>query len=284
MRIFLAGGSGAIARQLIPLLTAAGHDVFATTRKRDRQAQIAARGGEPILLDALDRSGVLATVASLRPEVILHQLTDLAEGVGPGNAIVRIQGTRNLVDAARATGVSRMISQSIAWVVAPVGAAGTAPATVDDPLDPDPSEPRAGTIAAVRALENATFELEQGIVLRYGQLYGPGTWYARDGKFGLAAMNGDLPATPAIANLLHIHDAARAAVAALDWPAGLVNIVDDLPAPGTDWIPAFAYALGGPPPPVEDAPPSGRPISNAKMHTRGFSLTYPTWQEGFATL
>lgn len=280
MRIFLAGGSGAIARQLIPLLTAAGHDVFATTRKRDRQPAIAALGGEPIQLDALDRSGVLATIASLRPEVIMHQLTDLAEGVGPGNAILRIQGTRNLVDAARAAGVSRMISQSIAWVVAP----GSTPATEDDPLDPDPSEPRAGTIAAVRALEDATFELEQGIVLRYGQLYGPGTWYARDGKFGLAAMNGDLPATPAIANLLHIHDAARAAVAALDWPPGLVNIVDDLPAPGTAWVPAFAAALSAPPPPVVDGPTSGRPISNAKMHSLGFELTYPTWREGFETL
>jgi nucleoside-diphosphate-sugar epimerase len=280
MRIFLAGGSGAIARQLIPLLTAAGHDVFATTRKPDRQPAIIDLGGEPILLDALDRSGVLATVASIRPEVILHQLTDLSAGVGPGNATLRIQGTRNLVDAAQAAGVSRMIAQSIAWVVAP----GTTPATEDEPLDPDPTEPRANTIAAVRALEDATFELPEGIVLRYGMLYGPGTWYARDGKYGLAAMQGQLTATPAIANLLHIHDAARAAVAALDWPAGLVNIVDDLPAPGTDWIPAFAYALGGPPPPVEDAPPSGRPISNAKMHTHGFSLTYPTWQEGFATL
>lgn len=280
MRILLAGGSGAIARQLIPLLTAAGHDVFATTRKRDRLAAIGAIGGEPIQLDALDRSGVLATVASLRPEVIMHQLTDLAEGVGPGNATVRIQGTRNLVDAARATRVDRMIAQSIAWVVAP----GITLATETDPLDPDPSEPRAGTIAAVRALEKATFELKQGIVLRYGQLYGPGTWYARDGKFGLAAMQGNLPATPVIANLLHIRDAARAAVAALDWSPGLVNVVDDLPAPGTDWIPTFAAALGGPPPPVQDAPQTGRPISNAKMHGLGFALDYPTWQHGFQTL
>lgn len=280
MRIFLAGGSGAIARQLIPLLTVAGHDVFATTRKPDRQAAIIALGGEPILLDALDRSGVLATVASLRPEVIIHQLTDLSEGVGTGNAILRIQGTRNLVDAARATGVSRMIAQSIAWVVEP----GTAPATEADPLDPDPSEPRAATIAAVRALEDATFELDEGIVLRYGLLYGPGTWYARDGQYGLDALQGELPATPAIANFLHIHDAARAAVAALDWSAGLVNIVDNLPAPGTDWVPVFASALGGPPPPVQTGPPSGRAISNGKMHGLGFELTYPTWQEGFRTL
>jgi nucleoside-diphosphate-sugar epimerase len=280
MRILLAGGSGAIARQLIPLLTVAGHDVFATTRKRDRQPAIAAIGGEPILLDALDRSGVLATIASLRPEIILHQLTDLADGPGPGNATLRIQGTRNLVDAARATGVSRMIAQSIAWVVAP----GATPATEDEPLDPDLTEPRAGTIAAVRALEDATFELDRGIVLRYGQLYGPGTWYARDGKYGLAAMNGDLPATPAIATFLHIHDAARAAVAALDWPPGLVNIVDDLPAPGTDWVPAFAAALDAPSPQVEDGPATGRAISNAKMRAFGFSLAYPTWQAGFRTL
>jgi nucleoside-diphosphate-sugar epimerase len=280
MRILLAGGSGAIGRQLIPLLVAAGHSVFATTRKPDRLPAIAASGAEALLLDALDRDMVHSTIAVLRPDAIIHQLTDLAEGVGPGNAALRIHGTRNLVDAAKSSGTNRLIAQSIAWVVAP----GTTPATETDPLDPDPTEPRAGAIAAVRALEDATFELKQGIVLRYGLLYGPGTWYARDGQSGLAALHGELPATPAIATFLHVHDAAHAAVAALDWPPGLVNIVDDLPAPGTDWVPAFAAALGASLPPIEPGPTTGRPISNAKMHGLGFELSYPTWREGFGTL
>ena len=197
-----------------------------------------------------------------------------------GNAPLRIHGTRNLVDAAKATGIDRMVAQSIAWVVAP----GDGPATEATPLDPDPTEPRAGTIAGVRALEAAVAELPHGVVLRYGQLYGPGTWYARDGRYGQVALAGTLPATPAIATFVHVHDAARAAVAALAWPSGIVNIVDDTCAPGTDWVPAFAAALGGPPPPVEDAPPTGRIISNAKMHTLRFELTHPSWQTGFSTL
>jgi nucleoside-diphosphate-sugar epimerase len=280
MRIFLAGGSGAIGRQLIPLLVENGHTVLATTRRDDRLAGLAALGAQPVQLDALDREVVFAAVATARPDAIVHQLTDLSGPSMAGNAPLRIHGTRNLVDAAKANGIDRMVAQSIAWVVEP----GPGPATEATPLDPDPTEPRAGTIAGVRALESAVSELSHGVILRYGQLYGPCTWYARDGRYGDAVRAGTLPATPAIATFVHVHDAARAAVAALVWPAGIVNIVDDACSPGADWVPAFAAALGVPPPPFEPAPPSGRPISNAKMHALGFDLTYPTWRDGFLTL
>ncbi len=279
MRIFLAGGSGAIGRQLIPLLVEAGHTVVATTRRDERLTALAALGAEPLQLDALERDAVLTAIDRAKPDAIIHQLTDLAGPSMAGNAHVRIHGTRNLVDAAKAVGIERMVAQSIAWVVEP----GTDPATETTPLDPDPTEPRAGTIAGVRALEDAVAELPNGVVLRYGQLYGPGTWYARDGRYGLSAREGTLPATPAIATFVHVHDAARAAVAALAWPAGIVNIVDDTSAPGTDWVPIFAEALGGPPPRFEPGPTTGRVISNASMHALGFSLTYPSWQAGFRT-
>ncbi len=280
MRIFVAGGSGAIGRQLIPLLVEHGHTVRATTRRADRLADLAALGAEPVQLDALDRTAVLTAVEAAQPDAIIHQLTDLSGPSMAGNAPLRIHGTRNLVDAATTIGIDRMVAQSIAWLVEP----GDGPATEATPLDPDPTGTLAGTIAGVRALENAVAELSHGVVLRYGQLYGPGTWYARDGNYGRSALAGTLPATPAIATFVHVHDAARAAVAALAWPAGIVNIVDDACAPGTDWVPAFATALGAPPPPFEPAPPTGRIISNAKMHTLGFALTYPTWRTGFLTL
>jgi nucleoside-diphosphate-sugar epimerase len=280
MRIFLAGGSGAIGRQLIPLLIAGGHRVVATTRRPGRQSQIAALGAEPVLLDALDRDAVFAALSIARPDAVIHQLTDLSGPSMAGNAPLRIHGTRNLVDAAKAAGIERLVAQSIAWVVEP----GEDPATEETPLDPDPSEPRATTIAGVRALEQATAELDSGVVLRYGMLYGPGTWYARDGKYGQASIAGTLPATKAIANFLHVRDAARAAVAALDWPAAIVNIVDDEPAPGTVWVPVFADALGGPPPPVENGPSGGRPVSNAQATSLGFGLDYPSWRTGFRTL
>jgi nucleoside-diphosphate-sugar epimerase len=257
-----------------------GHSVFATTRRPDRQSNIRQLGGAPVLLDALDRDAVLAAVVTAGPDAVIHQLTDLAGGVGTGNAELRIHGTRNLVDSAKAAGVERMVAQSIAWVVEP----GTTPATEQTPLDPDPTEPYATTVAGVRALENAVAELASGVVLRYGMLYGPGTWYARDGKYGQAAIAGTLPATNALATFLHVHDAARAAVAALDWPAGIVNIVDDEPAPGTVWVPVFATALVGPPPPIEGGPPSGRPIANDRAKALGFTLDYSSWRTGFQTL
>lgn len=277
MRILLAGGAGAIGRQLTPILTGAGYEVHATTRKPDRQATIAAFGATPVVLDVLDRDAVMRAVARIQPDAIIHQLTDLAGGVGAGNAHIRLHGTRNLVDAAKAKGIDQMITESIAWIIEP----GDGPATEETPLDLAPGD--AG-IAACKTMEDATHELPRGIVLRYGYLYGPGTWYSRDRQNGIAARNGTLPATSAIANFIHVHDAARAAAAALDWPAGLVAIVDDEPAPGTAWVPVFAAALGGPPPPVVDGPVTGRPISNAKMHGLGFELMYPTWRAGFGTL
>lgn len=278
MRILLVGGAGAIGRQLTPILTASGHEVFATTRKPDRQAMIRSFGATPVALDALDRAAVLRSVGEIQPDAIIHQLTDLSGGVGAGNSIIRIQGTRNLVDAAKANGIERMISQSIAWVIEP----GEGPSTEETPLIA--AVPGEDTIVGVRALENDTAELPLGIVLRYGYLYGPGTWYSRDQQNGIAAKNGTLPATPAIANFIHVHDAARAAMTALDWPAGIVNIVDNEPAPGTEWVPVFAAALGGPPPPVETGPTTGRPISNAKAKGLGFTWSYPTWRVGFRSL
>ena len=277
MRILLAGGAGAIGRQLAPGLVEAGHTVYATTRKPEREGVIREMGGEPVLLDVLDREAVLAAVASIQPDAIIHQLTDLAGGVGAGNSYIRIHGTRNLVDAAKANGIERMVTESIAWIIEP----GDTPSTEETPLDLASGD--AG-IAACKTMEDATHELPLGIVLRYGYLYGPGTWYSRDQQNGIAAKNGTLPATPAIANFIHAVDAARAAVAALEWPAGLVNIVDDEPAPGTEWVPAFAAALGGPPPPIESGPVEGRPISNAYAKSLGFTFDYPSWRVGFQTL
>ncbi|MBF4550673.1 hypothetical protein C5E07_00505 [Pseudoclavibacter sp. RFBJ3] len=280
MRIFIAGGSGVLGRALIPLLNAAGHEVAATTRSEVRAALLSRLGAAPIVVDALDRDAVLQAVGQARPEVIVHLLTDLGTGSSASNARLRIVGTRNLVDAARQAGTSRMIAESISWVYS----SGAELAGEAEPLDPDPAEPRRTTISAVRALESAVSEIPEHVVLRFGQLYGPDTWYSRDGRYGQDARAGRLQTTETVASFIHTADAAHAALLALGWPSGIWNIVDDEPAAGYEWAPLFAAAVGAPEPNTPDSGNIGRPVSNARAHDTGLVLQHPSWREGFSTL
>jgi nucleoside-diphosphate-sugar epimerase len=271
MRIFVAGATGVIGRRLLPLLVHAGHDVWGTTRRPERAAQVAATGARPVVADAYDAPALAEAVAAAAPDVVVQQLTDLASEDRAANARLRIEGTRNLVDAAMAAGVDTMLAQSIAWIYAP----GAAPAVEQDPLDPD-----APPFPGVSALETAVAAMPRGVVLRYGMLYGAGTWYARDGAMADRARAGELSAKPTWTPFLHADDAASAAVAALDWPAGPINVVDDEPATERDWLPVFCESVGAPAPPVEDGP-SGRPVSNAKARELGWRPSFPSWREGF---
>ncbi len=215
MKIFLAGASGVIGRQLVPLLRAAGHTVVGTTR--DKAAAVAALGAEPVVVDVFDAAELKRAMAAAKPDIVMHQLTDLPAAPGtPGyeaglerNARLRIDGTRNLVDAAKAAGVKRLIAQSIAFVYAP----GAGARIESDPLDVAATGARKRTVEGVVALENATLEMPEGIVLRYGLLYGPGTWFP-DQKRGAPA--------------LHVDAAAQAALLALTRGArGIYNVAED---------------------------------------------------------
>lgn len=143
---------------------------------------------------------------------------------------MRTEGTRNLVTAAEAAGVERIVAQSVAWAYV----AGDNPAGEETALDLWASEPRSTTVLGVAALEQAVHELPEGVVLRYGALYGPGTWYSVGGRHGEEARERRLVADDAVTSFVHVVDAARAAAQALDWPSGAVNICDDEPAPGID--------------------------------------------------
>ena len=274
MRIFLAGATGVMGRALVPLLIGAGHEVVGTTRKPERAAALAAAGAEPVVVDALDRDAIHAAVAAARPDIVMHQLTDLAGRDFAANGRLRAEGTRNLVDAARAADVERIVAQSIAWIYAP----GEGPAREDAPLDMD-----LPAIQGVLALERAVAELPHWVVLRYGRFYGPGTWHAADGAHAEEARAGRFPATDEWDALVHVGDAAAAALAALDWPVGPVNVVDDEPARGTQWIPEFCAAVGAPPPPTAEAAREGRPVSNALARERGWTPRYPSWRQGLRT-
>ncbi len=280
MRIFIAGGSGVLGRALIPELIAAGHEVTATARSAPRAALIGRLGAAPVVVDALDADTLSHAIGQARPEAMVHLLTDLGTGDSASNARLRIVGTRNLVDAARQAGTPRMVAESISWVCSP----GTDPATEAEPLDPDPAEPRRTTIAAVTALESTVSEIPEHVALRFGQLYGPETWYSRDGRYGQDARAGRLPATQTVSSFIHTTDAARAIVLALGWPSGVWNIVDDEPAAGHEWVPVFAAAVGAPEPTFSDSDQFGRPVSNARARDAGLVLQYPSWREGFHTL
>jgi len=231
-RILLAGATGAIGRRLSPLLLEAGHTVFGMTRSRESASTLKAAGLAPVIADVFDAETLVQAVAWAAPTLIIHQLTDLPPALDPArmgeavgrNARIRREGTRNLVAAALAAGADRMIAQSIAWAYAP----GPEPHAETDPLDLDAEGVRAVSVGGVVALERAVLQTPplRGVVLRYGQLYGPGT--------GFDASQGSAP--------LHVDAAASAALLAIDRvEAGIFNIAEPNAYAATD---AARRALG----------------------------------------
>ncbi len=215
--VFLAGASGAVGRRLAPLLVSEGWRVVGTTRSADKAAVLRSLGVEPVIVDVFDVSALAAAIAKARPEVVVHQLTDLPPGLDPAlmaeatarNARIRDEGTRNLVGAAVRAGVRRLVAQSVAFAYAEARLLHRE----DDPLAVD-AEGRAGVSArGVASLERQVLEAPlTGIVLRYGRLYGPGT--GRDAPFGPAP--------------LHVDAAAKAAaLAAGNGPPGIYNVAED---------------------------------------------------------
>ncbi len=217
-RIFLAGASGAIGRPLTAMLVAAGYEVTGMTRSHDGAATITAAGARAAIVDVFDVADLKDAMAASRPDVVIHQVTDLSTRPGGSltdehlerNARVRKVGTRNLVEATVAVGARRLVAQSIAWLYLP----GPEPHTEEETIVPTDR-------AAMNRTRQAVIDLErmvtadprfEGVVLRYGRLYGPGTW--RDAP--------DVPPT------VHVHDAARAAVLAVDHgEPGIYNIAND---------------------------------------------------------
>jgi nucleoside-diphosphate-sugar epimerase len=215
MRIFLAGASGAIGRRLVPLLRAAGHDVTGMTRTPDVARDLKAAGVTPAVADVYDGDGLKRAVVAARPDIVMHQLTDLPRVLDetqlaaqyPRNARIRIEGTRNLVAAAKAAGARRFIVQSVAFAYAP----GKEPHVEADALNVADG-PRVVTVRAAADMEQQVLNSGmEAVVLRYGLFYGPGTWTE----------------TPARKPSLHIDAAAKAALLAVTGKAGIFNIADE---------------------------------------------------------
>lgn len=279
MRIFLAGATGAVGNVLVPLLVSAGHEVLGTSRSAGGVDRLEAAGASGVRLNVFDRTAVRSEIAAFAPDAVIHQLTALSGFSLSDNAQVRIEGTRNLVDACLDADVPRIVAQSISWAYEP----GDTPADEQVPLDSTTDEPRATTIAGIRYLEQTVAELPEHVVLRYGLLYGPGTWYAPGSRVAEALRAGNILPTDGVSSFVHIADAASAAVQALSWPSGVVNIVDDDPAPAREWVPTLAAALGAPvPPPASGRASWERGADNTLARKLGLQLRFPTWREGFS--
>jgi len=300
MRVFLAGATGVIGTPLVPQLIEAGHEVTAMTRSVLRATQLEAVGADPVVCDVFDADSVRAAMADALPDAVIHQLTSLPPridwanpNVFDANNRVRIEGTRVLVDAALAAGARRVVAESIAFVYAPTG---DRIKDEDAPLFTDAPPPLGGVVAAVAELEQlvtGTAGIE-GLVLRYGLLYGPGTSHDRRGSTAadiVAARVSLVEGATGLYSWLHVEDAASAAVAALERGApGIYNVVDDEPAPQPEWLPVLAQALhADPPAAAETLPPPYAPemswhgASNAKAKLElGWRPRYASWREGFA--
>jgi 2-alkyl-3-oxoalkanoate reductase len=306
MKVFLAGGTGAIGRRLIPQLVAAGHEVAATTRFEEKASMLRSLAVLPVVLDALDADAVTRAVCDFAPDAVMNQLTQLPQRYNPRRlqpwyertSRLRTTGTQLLLAAARQTGASRFIYQSIAFMYAAVG-----PRVVDEdaPIALDAPEPFGSAFRATIEGERLALSSDgvTGVVLRYGQLYGPGTYFSGGGDFAHQARRRMLPIVgrgDGVFSFLHVDDAAAAAVSALESGKGVYNIVDDEPVPCREWIPAYCAELGAPPPwrvPgwlvtiaagrfASQTLQKGRGATNTKAKREmGWSPRHATWRTGF---
>ena len=310
MKVLVAGATGALGKQLVPRLVARGHEVVGMTRSESKREAVLGLGATPAVADALDAEQLARVVAEAEPEVIVHELTALSgdldlrhfERTFAETNRLRTEATDHLLAAGRAVGVKRFVAQSYAgW---PAERTGGRVKTEDDPLDPAPPKAVRSTLEAIRYLESAVTGAgwTEGVVLRYGGFYGPGT--------GLGPEGGDMVELvrkrkfPVVGDgagvwsFIHIEDAAEATVAAVErGRRGIYNVVDDEPAPVAEWLPAVASAVSAPPP--RHVPrwlgrmlageaaavmmTEVRGASNAKAKRElGWEPKHPSWREGFA--
>jgi nucleoside-diphosphate-sugar epimerase len=316
MKVFVAGATGALGRQLVPQLVARGHEVVGMTRTTSKQDLVRGLGARPVVVDALDPDAVAQAVASAEPEVIVHQLTALSGKMSMRDARhperfsgaimtnrLRTEGTDHLLAAGRAVGARRFVAQSFgAFRFARTGGPVQ---TEADPLDPDPPGALRPVVEALLYLERAvtTIEWGEGLALRYGGFYGPGTGISlapdaemagpiRKRRFPIVGGGGG------VWSYVHIEDAAAATAIAVErGQPGIYNVVDDDPAPVREMLPVLASALGAKPPrriprwlgrllAGEMATlmmTEVRGASNEKAKRElGWQLRYPSWRQGFA--
>jgi 2-alkyl-3-oxoalkanoate reductase len=289
------------------MLLEAGHEVTGMTRSEEKLAALREAGADPVQADVFDLDRFIETVSQSRPDVVVHELTNIPRAVDPrrfreqfaNTNRLRIEGTRNVVDAATAAGARRVIAQSIAFAYAPRGGLVKAE---EDPLFLEAPQQYLPLVDAIRRLEKTVLETEgiEGVVLRYGYWYGPGTSYAADGSIATQVKRRRFPIVgkgTGCFSFIHIDDAAAATVAAVErGRPGVYNVVDDDPALAREWLPVYADVLGAPAPRRVPAIlarlAAGRQAAYVMLQQRGASNQrakrelgweprYPSWRKGF---
>ncbi len=308
MKVFVAGASGALGRRLVPMLVASGHEVVAMTRTPVKAEGLRRMGATPVVADGLDLAAVVDAVVAAEPEVVIHQMTALTaignlkrfdEEFAVTNRL-RTTGTDYLLDAARLAGARRFVAQSFGgWTYE---RSGGPVKTEDDPLDPEPPAAMRRTLEAIRYLESAVVGHDdlEGVALRYGGFYGPGSMLGEGGSLLEQVRKRRLPVIGdggGVWSFAHLDDAATATLLAMTEGApGIYNVSDDEPAPARVWLPDLAEAIGAGPPrrvpvwlgrmaagdPGVSMFTQIRGTSNAKAKRElGWQPRYASWREGF---
>jgi nucleoside-diphosphate-sugar epimerase len=307
VRVFVAGASGAIGRPLIRQLLAAGHEVTGMTRREEKAAELREAGADAVVCDVFDAEALREAVVAARPEAVVHMLTALPPRFGPRTDLeptnrIRIEGTRNLIAAARAAGAKRVVAESVAFFYAPEGG------WVKDEeasLDLEAPGKIGKAVAALADLERQVLESEglEGLVFRFGWFYGPNTYIGPGGSQAEEVRKRRYPIVgkgEARFSFIHTADAAAAVVIALERGApGVYNVVDDEPSPLREWLPVYAKALGAKPPrriprwlvaltvgpTLARSATESRGASNAKAKRElGWQPAHPSWRQGFPEL
>lgn len=277
IKIFVTGATGLIGTKLTKRLLEEGYEVAGLTTSKKGEKKLFNAGVTAYIGDILKYETIEDSIGDFKPAIIMNEITDLKQVDMSANTRVRIEGTKNLVNAAIKHDVTHIQSQSIAFTYE----SGDGLATEDTPLDYNSSEDRKITVDGVEGLEKETSRIKNHIILRYGLLYGPGTWYGKGGMIYNQFMSNYVSMTDGVQSFIHIDDAVEIAIQALNFDSGIYNVADDEPVKGDVWAEWYANLLNVTPNiNIEPAASFERGVSNQKFKRQGGKLIYNTWKEG----